>query len=154
MASIGLIGEYDSSVPAHRAIPEALRLAARDRAVGVEFEWVPTDEIVGERRISPVATEAIALVAQTRLRSAYGCAQIVEGYRCRYGLNPALLSDLTSGRLQIAARSHSGEVRALELVDHPFFVATLFQPERAALKAVTPPLVRAFVESVSQSKSS
>ena len=36
-------------------------------------------------------------------------------------------------------------LRALELADHPFFVATLFQPERAALEGRTPPLVRAFV---------
>jgi CTP synthase (UTP-ammonia lyase) len=28
---------------------------------------------------------------------------------------------------------------------HPFFVGTLFQPERAALRGETPPLVRAFV---------
>jgi len=35
-------------------------------------------------------------------------------------------------------------VRALELQGHPFFVATLFQPERAALTGRLPPLVAAF----------
>jgi CTP synthase (UTP-ammonia lyase) len=34
----------------------------------------------------------------------------------------------------------------MELQGHPFFVATLFQPERAALQGDTPPLVRAFVQ--------
>jgi CTP synthase (UTP-ammonia lyase) len=38
-----------------------------------------------------------------------------------------------------------GEVRAVELDDHPFFVATLFQPERAALNSRLSPLVTAFV---------
>lgn len=33
---------------------------------------------------------------------------------------------------------------------HPFFVATLFQPERAALKEKTPPLVRAFIEAAAE----
>ncbi len=33
----------------------------------------------------------------------------------------------------------------MELQGHPFYVATLFQPERAALQGQTPPLVAAFV---------
>lgn len=33
----------------------------------------------------------------------------------------------------------------MELAGHPFFVATLFQPERAALRGVEHPLVTAFV---------
>ena len=37
------------------------------------------------------------------------------------------------------------DVRALELDSHPFFVATLFQPERAALRGDVPPLVNALV---------
>ena len=39
----------------------------------------------------------------------------------------------------------AGEVRAVELHDHPFFVATLFQPERVALQGRLPPLVAAFL---------
>ena len=34
----------------------------------------------------------------------------------------------------------------MELLDHPFFVATLFQPERAALKGITPPLAVALLK--------
>jgi CTP synthase (UTP-ammonia lyase) len=37
-------------------------------------------------------------------------------------------------------------LRAVELKGHPFFVATLFQPERAALKGILPPPVRAFIK--------
>ncbi|HEX9940267.1 MAG TPA: hypothetical protein VGB15_24245 [Longimicrobium sp.] len=39
-----------------------------------------------------------------------------------------------------------GDVRSMELRDHPFFIGTLFQPERAALRDHMPPLVRAFVK--------
>lgn len=42
----------------------------------------------------------------------------------------------------------SGDLRAVELVDHPFFVCTLFQPERAALRGKTPPLATAFLAAV------
>jgi CTP synthase (UTP-ammonia lyase) len=39
-------------------------------------------------------------------------------------------------------------MRAIELTNHPFFVATLFQHERAALVNTCPPLVRAFVAAI------
>lgn len=38
-----------------------------------------------------------------------------------------------------------GDVRVAELTSHPFFVATLFQPELSALGAEAHPLVCAFV---------
>jgi CTP synthase (UTP-ammonia lyase) len=38
------------------------------------------------------------------------------------------------------------------LEGHPFFVATLFQPERAALENRLPPLVAAFVTAAVQNK--
>jgi CTP synthase (UTP-ammonia lyase) len=50
--------------------------------------------------------------------------------------------------MKIAARDTTGEVRAIELDNHPFFIATLFQPERAALKDQLPPLVKAFVAAI------
>jgi CTP synthase (UTP-ammonia lyase) len=94
-------------------------------------------------------TNTIRLKTGTRLSRAYGREEIVEGYHCRYGLNPAFLSQLTSSGLRIAGQDSLGDVRALELDEHPFFVATLFQPERAALKGECPPLVSAFVEACS-----
>jgi CTP synthase (UTP-ammonia lyase) len=41
-------------------------------------------------------------------------------------------------------------VRAVELDGHPFFVAMLCQPERAALRGLLPPLVTAFVAASAQ----
>lgn len=77
--------------------------------------------------------------------AAYGAPEAVEGYRCRYGLNPAVRDALTAGPLRVAAEDEAGDVRAVELDGHPFFVATLFQPERAALRGEVPPAVAAFV---------
>jgi CTP synthase (UTP-ammonia lyase) len=79
------------------------------------------------------------------LRAAYAADQAVEGYRCRYGLNPAFRDALTAGPLRVAAEDEAGDVRAVELDGHPFFVATLFQPERAALRGEVPLIVAAFV---------
>ena len=81
----------------------------------------------------------------SRIAAAYGALESVEGYRCRYGLNPSFRASLASGPLRMSAEDEAGDVRAVELAGHPFFVATLFQPERAALADQVPPLVAAFI---------
>jgi CTP synthase (UTP-ammonia lyase) len=91
------------------------------------------------------ATGRVRFVAGSRLASAYGVDEATEGYRCRYGLNPQFQSALFAGLLRPVAYDDTGEVRAVELDQHPFFVATLFQPERAALRGQAAPLVEAFV---------
>jgi CTP synthase (UTP-ammonia lyase) len=50
--------------------------------------------------------------------------------------------------LKVTARGAAGEVRAVELEGHPFYVGTLFQSERRALKGEAPPLVVAFVDAM------
>src|SRR3954469_4339596 len=46
--SIGLIGDYSSSVPAHVAIPQALELAADVLGCAVRAEWLPTEQLTGD----------------------------------------------------------------------------------------------------------
>ena len=223
---IGLIGDYDDGVPAHRAIPRALDLAAGTLGVPVTAEWIPTPEIRDESRvahcdglwcvpaspyrsmdgalrairfarenarpflgtcggfqhavieyarnvlgwadaehaesspdayrrvISPLAcalvetTDVIRFREGSRINAAYGGTEAHEEYHCRYGLNPEFQAALLSGPLRASAHDSAGDVRGVELDKHPFFVATLFQPERAALAARVPPLVRAFVQAV------
>jgi CTP synthase (UTP-ammonia lyase) len=89
---------------------------------------------------------AVSLEAESRLETAYGTSSVVEEYHCSYGLARHNEWIFNGGPLRIVGRDNEGEVRAVELDGHPFFVATLFQPERAALKNKTPPLVRAFVK--------
>jgi CTP synthase (UTP-ammonia lyase) len=220
---IGLIGDFDATVPAHQAIPLALSGAAREADVRVAIEWVPTDEVDDARRVSRYqglwcvpaspyrsmqgaltairharesstpflgtcggfqhavieyarnklgwsdaehaetspgadravvsllecalveAKESVRLLPGTRIAAAYGCEEIAAEYRCRYGLNERFRSALTAGPLHVSALDHDGQVRALELAGHPFFLATLFQPERGALRGETVPLAIAFV---------
>jgi CTP synthase (UTP-ammonia lyase) len=87
----------------------------------------------------------------SRIAAAYGSERATEGYRCRYGLNPAFRAQLIGGPLRATAFDAAGEVRAIELADHPFFVCTLFQPERAALRGDMPPLVLALLEAAGRS---
>jgi CTP synthase (UTP-ammonia lyase) len=47
--------------------------------------------------------------------------------------------------MQVAAIDETGEVRAVERVDHPFFVGTLYQPQLTTAPGRPHPIWRAFV---------
>jgi CTP synthase (UTP-ammonia lyase) len=87
----------------------------------------------------------VLLVPGSRLAAAYDSSSTEEEYLCRYGVNPEFRAAIVNGPLRMAATDTSGDLRGVELEGHPFYVATLFQPERAALKRKVPPLVVAFV---------
>jgi len=221
---IGLIGDRDDSVTAHRAIPLALELAGTSLDVKVSIEWLATESLTqgtslsvyaglwcvpaspylsmngaltairfarenrvpflgtcggfqhgileyarnvlgwedaGHAETNPDTKMAViapltcslvekrepVLVAEgSRLHSAYGKARIEEGYRCSFGLNPAFVEQLTADTLSVTATDGNGDVRGLEMEGHPFFVLTLFQPERAALEKRVPPIVTSFLQ--------
>ena len=92
-------------------------------------------------------TGPLRFTTGSRLRAIYGRDSAVEGYHCRYGLNAAYREKLATAGLRFTAFDENGEVRAAELPEdvHPFFLGTLFQPERAALRGEAPPLARALV---------
>ena len=92
-------------------------------------------------------TGPIRFAPDSLIRAAYGRDTAQEGYHCSYGLNPAHRATLERAGLRFTAFDDAGDVRAAELPAsaHPFFVGTLFQPERAALRGELPPLVAAFV---------
>jgi CTP synthase (UTP-ammonia lyase) len=231
---IGLVGDFNDNVTAHRAIPVALGLAAKALDCSLKWEWIGTEEITDERlaglsglwcvpaspyrsmegallairwareqkraflgtcggfqhaiieyarsvmgwtdaehaETAPQAPRAvitplecslvekndgIRFVPGSKLAGAYGSLEAEEGYHCRYGLNPAFQKTLLKGPLRATAFDAAGEVRGVELEGHPFFVATLFQPERRALEGKVPPvavaLVRAVVARISLEKS-
>lgn len=232
---IGLIGDRNESVPAHRAIPPALELAAAtlDEPAQIEVVWLPIETLAGvdpdllTARLSafgglwcvpnsPYASEAGALAGiryarengvpflgtcggfqhsllgyardvlglsgaqhaevhpgtdfpllrrmqcsldgegrvslreDSRLREICGQAEVLEPYQCSFGLNPEYESRLEDGRLRFVGRDAGGEVRALEITEHPFYVATLFQFKRSALRegAAAHPVVRAYLRAV------
>ena len=227
MKRIALVGDYDETRVAHRAIPIALERAVQELRAEVSWEWLPSRELqpAAKAQLEPYAAvwcvpgspyenaqgviEAIRVArlqkrpflgtcggfqhamleyaqavwgidaanAETnpgaedpviaplvcslvevrgglrfqpgsRLRTIYGRDSASEEYHCNYGFNPLYADRLQSGPLKVAARDDEGGVRAVELDEHPFFIGTLFQPERAALRDQTPPLVKAFVEAV------
>lgn len=91
---------------------------------------------------------SLQLTPGSRLARAYGQLHAEEEYLCRFGVNPAFRAGLVAGAMRESAVDGDGDLRAVELQAHPFFVCTLFQPERAALRGKTPLVAVAFVEAV------
>jgi CTP synthase len=90
-------------------------------------------------------TNTIELRANTLIAKAYGQEEIVEGYHCTYGVSDAFAAELEKGDMRVTGWDEQGDIRAVELMTHPFFVATLFQHERAALDGRPAPLVQALL---------
>jgi CTP synthase (UTP-ammonia lyase) len=81
----------------------------------------------------------------SRIAQIYGRQEAIEEYHCSYGVNPRFSALLDGSALKITGTDDQGEVRVVELDNHPFFLATLFQPERSALKNQVHPLIAEFV---------
>lgn len=82
------------------------------------------------------------------LGNAYPSPDADAEYNCNYGLNPEYRPALEAAGLKFTAWDDAGDIRGAELPSNPFYAGVLFQPERAALRGVVPPLVLAFVKAV------
>lgn len=74
-----------------------------------------------------------------------GVGPMTVRYSCSYGPSAAHVERLQAHGLRFTGHDHEGQVRIAELPDHPFFLATLFQPELEERREPHP-IVRAFAE--------
>ncbi|MGA7731567.1 MAG: hypothetical protein WCD37_09905 [Chloroflexia bacterium] len=93
----------------------------------------------------------------SRISRIYEVEETLEEYNCGFGLNPmykARLEDRTKEGtgIEITGWDLEGDARVLELPveRHPFFIATLYQPERSALAGERHPLIGAYVRTAMQ----
>ena len=221
---IGLIGDYNPDVTAHKAIPPALNLSALKSRCQIEYQWLETESInkkyikeinsfqgfwavpaspyndmngaltvirfARENKIpflgtcggfqhaiieyfrnvigiknadnyennpdsnEPVITPLscsmvekngeIFLEKDTFVKKIFNSDKTSETYHCNYGFNHDYLEMLKKSDMKISGYDSNHEVRIVELKNHPFFVATLFQPERSSLENKNHPLIDAF----------
>ena len=133
----------------HALLEVAESLWQIEHPVHAELEPEQPDPVIAPLSCSLVeVTGELRFAPGSRLASAYGRTNATEGYHCRYGLNPRYQEHLNGGPLRATAWDPAGEVRAVELDSHPFFVATLFQPERRALQGSVPPLVTSLLRAM------
>jgi len=80
------------------------------------------------------------------LRQIYGTDHTTEEYFCNYEVNAAYDIQFREAGLVVSARGPQYEVRAIEIPDHTFFIATLFQPQLSS-RAAEHPLIAAYLRS-------
>jgi CTP synthase (UTP-ammonia lyase) len=74
-------------------------------------------------------TITVDLIPDSLLAKLYSSEHAVEHTTCSYGLAPEVQHIAGEHGMRISATDATGEVRAIERVDHPFFVGTLYQPQ-------------------------
>jgi CTP synthase (UTP-ammonia lyase) len=116
--------EYARDACGLGGVQHAENLAAR----GIVAD--PADLLIVPLECSLVGhEEAVMVVPGTLAASIIGPGRRTERYHCSYGLNEAYLAVLGSAGLGISGFDDSGQPRIIEIPGHPFFLATLFQPE-------------------------
>jgi CTP synthase (UTP-ammonia lyase) len=84
----------------------------------------------------------------SRIATIYGQPEATEEFNCNYGVSPDHQSLLEVSDLRVSGVDSQNKARVVELEGHPFFIATLFQPERSAFRKVVHPLLKAFVQAM------
>ncbi len=103
------------------------------------------DALIVPLSCSLVGHEGTVRAAQGSLAERLlGGGPTIERYHCSYGLSPEFVDVLRAGGLSFSGADENGEVRIAELPGHPFFLATLFQPELAGDGTRAHPIITAF----------
>lgn len=89
--------------------------------------------------------EKMTIIKGSLLNQVYADTEFEEQFHCSFGFNPIYLNQFQSQSFKFSAFSLLGEVRTFELIEHPFYIGTSFQPERTALKGILHPLVERFL---------
>jgi CTP synthase (UTP-ammonia lyase) len=71
-------------------------------------------------------------------------------YYCSYEANPLYVSQFHRAGLHLTGFSHDGVPRVAEIRNHPFFLATQFQPQLTSEPGNPSPIVSAFVDAAAR----
>ncbi len=90
----------------------------------------------------------ILLRPNSKAAAWYGQNEVMETHNCRFGLNRKKELALDAGGFKISGVDEQGAARILELPEHPFYVATLFQPQASSTPQKPHPLILAYLRVV------
>lgn len=88
----------------------------------------------------------LAMVPGTMLARIEKANEVVEAFTCNFEANPEFVSRLIESGIVACAHGERGELRAFELYNHPFFLATLYQPQLSSTPERPSPVFIAFVK--------
>jgi CTP synthase len=126
---------------------------ASDPLIGLITEWTAEDGSVEQRNADSnlggtmrMGEQECKLSSDSLTAKIYGSTSIKERHRHRYEVNNHYMEQLEKAGLRIAGRSTDGSlVEVIEIVDHPWFVASQFHPEFTSTPRDGHPLFISFI---------
>lgn len=88
----------------------------------------------------------------SKAREILGTDRIEEEYFCNYEINPDYDELFEDSQLEFTGFGDRGESRIYEIPKHPFYVATLFQPQRKSRPGVPHPFAVALVQAAARER--
>jgi CTP synthase (UTP-ammonia lyase) len=130
-------------------VEHARNVMGISEAVHAEY-GAPGVEVVSVLSCSLDGTDiALRVRTGTRLCHLYGRNEgIVERTTCNYGLNPSLQASVEASGLVVSATDDTAEARAVERIDHPYFIGTLYQPQLRSTPSNPHPVFLGLVRAV------
>jgi CTP synthase (UTP-ammonia lyase) len=131
----------------HMMVELARNLAGMPDAAHAETEPDAPLHAVAPLACSLIEQErTLTTVPGTRVAELCGTAPFTGFHFCSYGLAAGVIDRLQAAGLVVSATAPDAGVEAVELPSHPFYVATLFQPQvGSSHTGVLHPLVSALV---------
>ena len=130
------------------ALVELARSQARvSNAAHEESDPDAADPVVSRLACSLIGeVRPVTPIAGTRFASICGSESFDGFHYCSFGLDPSYVEPLERAGVVVGATAPDAGVEAIELPDHPFFLATAFQPQvGAGARGRLGPLLEAFV---------
>lgn len=133
----------------HIIIEYARNVLGFEDAQHAEYDPYASNLFISKLDCSLVGREmTLTFVAESQVAAIYSSLTAIEQYYCNFGVNPECVSLIRSGQLQVTGSDSEGEVRVVELPNHPFFIGTLFVPQVRSTSEMPHPLVTAFLKAV------
>ncbi|MFF9280220.1 CTP synthase C-terminal region-related (seleno)protein [Streptomyces griseosporeus] len=127
----------------HALLEYARHVCGLTRVAHAENDPDAEDFLIEPLACSLVGHEAAVVIEPGSLaQSVIGAERTVERYFCAYGPSRHL-DTLRAHGMRFSGHDEEGHVRVAELPGHPFFLATLFQPELYGDGSRPHPVVRA-----------
>ncbi|MFI1738045.1 hypothetical protein [Streptomyces sioyaensis] len=88
----------------------------------------------------------VRLEAGSLAERVLGADETLGRYQCSYGLASAYTNTLHAGGMRFSGVDRAGGIQIAELPGHPFFLATLFQPELSDVNGRLNPAIQALAQ--------
>ncbi|HEY8994740.1 MAG TPA: hypothetical protein VIM71_08775 [Lacunisphaera sp.] len=127
---------------------------ARNVAGLTDADHAETNAAANDLVVTPLACslvgqhENILFTPGSQMHRIFSGQSSHEAYHCNYGVNALYRSRLEAAGLRFSGFDREMQIRTFELPSHPFFLGTLFQPERSAFTGHSHPLIEALVKAV------